>query len=133
MTIKLVVKRQPSFATGTLGALYVNGEFFCYTMEDPVRPAGVYVKDETAIPAGTYPVTLVKSPRFGYLTPRLGGKLAARGILLHKGNGPEDSRGCILVGMSKMPNNQRIYNCPPAFEGLMHRLLDAPSITLTIQ
>ncbi|MGI4835091.1 MAG: DUF5675 family protein [Janthinobacterium lividum] len=138
MKLELLLKRQASFkregkiSGGTLGELSLNGHFFCYTLEDEVRPAGQVVAGETAIAAGTYPVSLAKSPRLGYLTPRLGGAVAGRGILLHRGNLPEDSLGCILVGLAKLPTGRKIYKSAEAFEQLMHRLLDASSITLTI-
>lgn len=139
MNLEAELIRHPSFrragtqSGGTLGELYLNGKFFCWTMEDEVRPAGQYVKHETAIAAGRYPVTVEKSPRLGYLTPRLGGAVAGRGILVHRGNKPEDSTGCILVGLAKLPTNRKIYKSEEAFEALMHRLLAAGSFSLTIR
>ncbi len=102
----------------TIGKLYVDGEFFCDTMEDVDRGltadmteseiASKKVYGKTAIPRGTYSVTLnVKSPKYsqraqysfcdGYL-PRLIGVPGFEGILIHIGNYPEDTDGCILVG-----------------------------------
>lgn len=132
MNVLLDLKRRPTTGGCTLGELSLNGKFFCYTMEDPVRPAGVYVPNETAIAAGTYPVTIEKSPRLGRLTPRLGGAVAGRGILMHWGNGAADTKGCILVGFAHLPTNLKVYKSEEAFEALMHRLLDAATITLTI-
>lgn len=59
----------------TIGKLYVDGEFFCDTMEDVDRGltadmteseiASKKVYGKTAIPRGTYSVTLnVKSPKY---------------------------------------------------------------------
>ena len=102
----------------TIGKLYVDGEFFCDTMEDVDRGltadmseleiASKKVYGKTAIPRGTYSVILdVKSPKYsqraqysfcdGYL-PRLVGVPGFDGILIHIGNYPEDTDGCILVG-----------------------------------
>lgn len=102
----------------TIGKLYVDGEFFCDTMEDVDRGltadmteseiASKKVYGKTAIPRGTYSVTLdVRSPKYsqraqysfcdGYL-PRLIGVPGFEGILIHIGNYPEDTDGCILVG-----------------------------------
>src|SRR5688572_32863405 len=36
----------------TIGSLYINGDFFCYTLEDKTRPIKIY--GETAIPKGMY-------------------------------------------------------------------------------
>jgi hypothetical protein len=133
MNAQLQLKRHPSANGCTLGELSFNGKFFCYTLEDVVRPAGKVVVNETAIPAGTYPVTIERSPTFHMLTPRLGGALAGRGVLIHPGNGPKDTRGCILVGFAKLPSNVKIYQSREAFEALMGKLLGAASISLTIQ
>ena len=64
------VKRQPS-GTCTIGELFIDGNFECYTLEDQVREvAGVpvatwKVPGATAIPVGTYQVTIDLSQRFG--------------------------------------------------------------------
>ena len=128
----LTIKRRPSANGCTIGELSYNGKFFCYTLEDVVRPAGEHVANETAIPAGCYPVTIDRSPTFKMLTPRLGGALAGRGVLIHPGNGPKDTRGCILVGLAKLPSNVKIYKSQEAFQALMTKLLDATTIELTI-
>lgn len=133
MNALLTLKRSPSAHGCTIGELFLNGKFFCYTLEDVVRPAGAKVAGQTAIPAGTYPVTITRSPAFRMLTPRLGGVPGFEGVLIHPGNGPKDTRGCILVGLAKLPSNTKIYQSREAFEQLMAKLLDARTITLTIE
>ncbi len=133
MKVLLELRRQPSANGCTIGELFYNGKFFCYTLEDVVRPAGQFVADQTAIAAGTYPVTLTVSPRLRILTPRLGGAVASRGILMHVGNTATDTKGCILVGFSKLPSNVKIYKSVEAFQALMTKLLEASSIELTIR
>jgi hypothetical protein len=133
MKLLLDLIRQKSANGCTIGQLSLNGKFFCYTLEDVVRPAGEHVANETAILAGTYPVTIERSPAFRILTPRLGGALAGRGVLIHAGNSAVDTRGCILVGFSKLPSNVKIYKSQEAFQALMGKLLDATSITLTVR
>ena len=133
MNIELLLERAPSAHGCTLGRLSINGIFFCYTLEDVVRPAGVKVAGETAIPAGVYPVTIERSPTFRMLTPRLHEVPGFEGVLLHPGNGPKDTRGCVLVGLAKLPSNTKIYQSREAFEKLMTRLLPADTITLTIR
>ena len=133
MNALLEVKRHPTANGCTLGELSLNGKFFCYTLEHPVRPAAQAVPGATAIPAGSYPVALTRSPSFGMLTPRLGGAVAGRGILLHPGNTVADSKGCLLVGFAKLPSNVKIYQSREAFETLMGKLLSATTITLTIR
>ena len=115
--MKLTLKRIALRGTYTIGRLYINGERFCDTLEDPVRDLNKNGKfdngekkiyGQTAIPYGTYGVTMkVKSPKFsqkaayafcgGYL-PRLLNVPEFEGILIHIGNYPKDTEGCILVG-----------------------------------
>lgn len=116
--MELLLKRIARRETYTIGKLYIDGVYFCDTLEDtdrglrqdmslPVirakKRAGV-----TAIPTGRYKVTLkVQSPRFskkemyqfckGYL-PRLVNVLGFEGVLIHVGNTAKDTEGCILVG-----------------------------------
>lgn len=132
MNANLELRRDKSALGCTIGHLYLNGKFFCHTLEDPVRPAGAVVPGDTAIAAGTYPVTLTMSPRLRMLTPRLGGRLEGRGVLLHPGVKATDTIGCILLGMAVQPNRMRLSRSVEAFEALMGQLLAFGRITLTI-
>jgi hypothetical protein len=87
----------------TIGKLYIDGEYFCDTLEDKVRDLDVEVKisGETAIPAGKYEVVVNKSPKFGRELPRLLNVPKFDGILIHRGNSAKDTAGCILVGENK--------------------------------
>ena len=119
--MKLVLDRKWKKDGYTIGRLYIDGEIFCNTLEDkdrgltkdmPVSRIKVLkVKDKTAIPTGTYAVTLrIQSPKFryykayefcdGYL-PRLCQVPGFDGVLIHIGNTAEDSSGCILVGENR--------------------------------
>ena len=105
----------------TVGHLYIDGKYFCDTMEDKDRGLldsmslaeikSKKVSSETAIPRGTYKVTLdVVSPKYSkkyfYIkvckgkVPRLLNVKGFEGILIHAGNTEEDSAGCLLVGMN---------------------------------
>lgn len=116
--MELRLKRIARRDTYTIGHLYVDGKYFCDTIEDADRglrqdlPVSVNIAKKkagvTAIPVGRYQVTLgVKSPRFskksqydfcrGYL-PRLINVPAFEGVLIHIGNTANDTEGCILVG-----------------------------------
>lgn len=98
--MKLRVERLWKKPAYTVGRLFVDGKFFCNTLEDTVRDLSnekkVYGK--TAIPYGEYKVVYNWSPKFGRTLPRLLNVPAFEGILIHPGNTADDSAGCILVG-----------------------------------
>jgi lysozyme len=115
--LELHLQRHASLADRTLGQLTKNGVHVCFTCEDVVRPAGVKVADATAIPAGRYLVTVAYSPTFKKDLPRLANVPGFAGILMHGGNGPEDTRGCILVG--RQQDKTKIWDCAPAVQALI--------------
>lgn len=98
--MKLRVERLWKKPAYTVGRLFVDGKFFCNTLEDTVRDLSnekkVYGK--TAIPYGEYRVVYNWSPKFGRNLPRLLNVPAFEDILIHPGNTADDSAGCILVG-----------------------------------
>lgn len=97
MTLTLV--REPSSAGWTFGVLYVDGRFQCHTLEDVVRT--VKIQGETAIPAGTYGLTISQSPRFGRRLPFVENVPGFAGVRIHAGNRAKDTEGCILVGRGR--------------------------------
>ena len=98
--MKLKVERLWKKPGYTVGRLYVDGKFFCNTLEDTVRDLHRERKlpGKTAIPYGEYKVVFNWSPKFGRNLPRLLNVPAFEGILIHPGNTADDSSGCILVG-----------------------------------
>ena len=96
--INLEVKRIKKESDYTIGQLFINGEYFCDTLEDEIRQ--VKVMHETAIPVGTYKVTLEGSPKFKRILPLLHNVPGFTGILIHSGNTDKHTSGCILVGKS---------------------------------
>ena len=124
----------PRRFVSTLDTRLLNGEtYFCDTLEPAWRnllgiglPAeeenerlgrvsgkkAQKMKGTTAIPEGTYPVVITKSPRFKKWLPLLQGVPDFEGIRIHAGNYPDDTQGCILVGENKekgMVVNSRIW------------------------
>ena len=102
--MKLLVRRTALKDTYTIGRLYVDGDYFCDTLEDRVRNLRKEAKvaGETAIPDGRYKVTITMSPRFGRLLPLLHDVPQFTGVRIHAGNTAKDTQGCILVGFNRV-------------------------------
>lgn len=129
--IKLLVKREFFAETYTIGKLYVDGVYFCDTLENPVRPEGIKIPNETAIPYGTYEVIVNFSPKFKRILPRLLNVPMFDGILIHRGNSVKDTSGCILVGENKVKG--MVLNSTPYEEKLVELLKDKKDIEITIE
>lgn len=114
--MEITVKRKFFGDTYTIGDLYVDGEKFCNTLEDKVRPDGVKVFGETAIPYGSYNVTITMSNRFKKLMPLVENVKGFDGIRIHSGNTDADTHGCLLVGVNSIKG--QITNSRVIFEKL---------------
>ena len=101
--MRLILKRLYLKTDYTIGKLYMDGKYFCDTLEDQVRDLTKEKKipGKTAIPAGTYEIVVNVSPRFKRKLPRLLDVPGFDGILIHRGNTAEDTAGCILVGENR--------------------------------
>ena len=96
--MKIKVDRIYKGESYTIGRMYLNGEYFCDTLEDAIRP--VKIPNETAIPAGTYKVEVTYSPRFKRNLPLLIDVPNYTGIRIHEGSNKDRTSGCILVGFN---------------------------------
>lgn len=106
MLIKL--KRYDLQDAYTMGWLYINGDYFCDTLEDTDRMlyndmavtaiAKTKVAGQTAIPYGRYAVKMTFSARFQRLMPLVCNVPCFDGVRIHAGNTAKDTAGCILLG-----------------------------------
>lgn len=130
--MKLRLERKYFKDTYTIGNLYIDGTFFCNTLEDKNRDlnkngkfdngeAKMYA--ETCIPFGTYDVKITFSPKFKRELPWLQNVPSFTGILIHRGNTAKDSAGCILVGENKAVGN--VLNSTPYEEKLVKMMKEA--------
>ena len=107
MLIKLI-RNQPQ-GKALFGQLYVDGTFFCDTLENT----------DYAIPSGFYRLRVTMSPRFKIFLPILDGVIGRTGIRIHAGNTIDHTEGCILVGEADLPNLRLLSSLKT-----LHRLCD---------
>lgn len=118
--MEILVDRVWKKESYSIGRLYIDGIFFCNTLEDTDRGLTQTMPIEeikkikkasiTAIPTGIYAIDMnTISPRFsknswlvkncnGARLPRLIDVPGFTGVLIHLGNTAKDTDGCILVG-----------------------------------
>lgn len=104
--MKLQLLRLYDSGKATVGVLYIDGKFECWTLEDEKRD--VKVKGETRIPEGTYEIKLrtegthhtdyAKKFSFHKGMLHLQNVPNFQFILIHIGNTEKDTDGCILLG-----------------------------------
>jgi hypothetical protein len=107
----------------TIGRMYLDGVFECFTLEDGIRTNKVY--GETAIPAGSYPVIVNYSPRFKVSLPLIRNVPNFEGVRIHPGNTPANTLGCILVGRNWKQGTEEITASRLAFEPLKRKIVEA--------
>ena len=105
--MRLALLRYGEGDDSTLGLLFVDEGFACYTLEDEAR--AVKVPGETRIPNGMYqiqfrevmtPLTQRYRDRFPWFTWHLELQhvVGFTNVYLHIGNDDDDTDACILVG-----------------------------------
>lgn len=140
ITVKRIAKR----GSYTIGKMYIDGEYFCDTLEDTDRGLlqsmdlneikSKKIPGQTAIPTGTYKVIVNQSPKFKRNLPRLLAVPGFEGVLIHRGNTNKDTAGCILIGENKEVG--KVINSTRYEMRLVNKLLyiqsNKENITITI-
>ncbi|MDQ2177942.1 DUF5675 family protein [Marinifilum sp. D714] len=135
MNLQLI--RYSMSESSTLGMLFIDGHFSCYTLEDAAREKKI--PGETCIPAGIYGITLRteggQNHRYTQKFPNMHkGMLHLlnvpnfKYVYIHFGNTKEDTDGCILVG-DGANNNQIeegfVSSSVKAYQGIYKIIVDA--------
>jgi hypothetical protein len=138
MNMELKVLRYSSSKESTLGLLFIDGLFACYTLEDEHRT--VKVMGETRIPAGRYEIRLRSFGGLHWRYLKRYGSEFHKGmlqlmdvpgftdILIHKGNDDDDTGGCLLLGDSSNNNQEKdgfISNSTVAYNRIYPVVRDA--------
>lgn len=130
--MKLELKRIALKPNYTIGKLFINGTYYCDTIEDKVidlNKNGKFddglnkVMHQTAIPYGTFKVVVNHSPKFKRELPRLLDVPYFEGILIHNGSDQNSSSGCIIVGENKTVG--KVTNSTFYMNNLTARIKDA--------
>lgn len=110
-TMRLTLIRIANRPTYCIGKLYIDGVYFCDTIEDTdmglkdemslEEILSKKVKGETAIPSGIYQVTITYSPKYKKNMPLINNVKGYSGIRIHSGNTSKDTEGCLIVGKNK--------------------------------
>lgn len=149
--MNLLIKRIAKRDNYTIGKLYIDGVYFCDTLEDKDRGltqsmqlsqiSKIKVYGSTAIPTGTYIVNMgIVSPKFktrkwaipydGKI-PRLQNVNGFDGVLIHPGSSNKDTYGCLLVGKNTLIG--KLTESQNTFHKLMKILSKNKDIIITIQ
>ena len=134
------VKRVAFKKDYTIGKLYIDGKYVCDTLEDrdrglddsmneeDIKKKKVY--GETAIPYGTYKVSITYSNKFKKMLPLIENVKGFSGIRIHSGNTAKDSLGCILVGENKEVG--KVINSRKTFDKLFGLIKNEKNLFITI-
>ena len=124
------VKRFEFKDTHTVGKMYVDGIYECYTLEDAIRN-GTKVLGKTAIPIGEYKLIIDASVRFKQDMPHILDVPDFTGVRIHSGNTSADTDGCILLG-STWAGKDFIGNSKIAYKKFFDKLKKAKTATIKI-
>lgn len=152
--MNILVKRTYKKDNYTIGDLYIDGEWFCNTLEDKDRNLTsdmdeedikkIKVYGETAIPTGTYKlVTNVVSPKFSSYefyksvcngcVPKLLSVKGFDGILIHVADGYKGAQlvqGCLGIGYNKIKGG--LLDGKEVFKQFWNKIKDEKEILITI-
>jgi len=133
--MKLTLQRLFFTQRSTCGELFIDSQTqrFCYTLELPVKDG----LPGSAIPPGTYQIELAPSPKFHLSNdpwveryadamPHIIDIPKRSLIMIHWGNAPENTDGCILVG--NLHDLDTVGDSRAAFEKLYPLLADGDTV-----
>lgn len=128
--MNLLLQRIYDNGDSTIGALFINNELQCFTLEDQHQDKKI--KGETRIPAGIYQLKIrqeltdltkkyrLRFPWFKYHI-EITNIPNFVGVYLHIGNNDDNSAGCVLTG-NTVNKDGTLLNSTTAFTTLYMKL-----------
>lgn len=139
--MKLELVRIANRPTYCIGKLYIDGVWFCDTIEDTDRGLDdsmsvdeilkKKIKGETAIPTGVYKIEITYSPKYKRMMPLLISVKGYSGVRIHSGNTSKDTEGCLLVGRNTKVG--MVTDSRNTYQRLFARLQNAKDILIEIK
>ena len=127
MTLEVI--RDKDTGKETLGRMYCEGDFLCWTIERPWKDNERRI---SCIPEGTYPLFTKEYGRFydkyQLPIPILGDTSPRSEILIHPANWAKQLAGCIAVGSTQVGN--AVYNSVKTWKKYLPIFSEADEITI---
>ena len=129
MSVELV--RLEEAEDGTFGVMLIDGHVFCVTLEPPDKDNKSNISN---ILPGYYNLRRVNSPKYG-MTFQVEDVPGRSHILIHSGNVPKHTKGCILIAQyfGKLRGNRAVLNSGNTFKAFMAAMegIDITGIDIT--
>jgi hypothetical protein len=132
MEIKVIRKEFENDTT--MGEMFIDNKFFCYTLEDKDRgysehtPLSQIKEDKvigsSAIPYGRYRVIMSYSIKLKRYLPLLLEVPLGKGIRIHNGTDIDWTHGCVLVGFKRNGKTKLFLQSAKDAEHKLVELLD---------
>lgn len=134
--MKLSLFRKWKKANYTIGKLKIDSEYFCDTLEPPVRnlvdynhdgdfndPGEGKVYGNTAVMPETYEIKMTMFESLGKKMPLLIGTKGFTGVFIHAGETVKNTKACILAGKNDKPG--RLVDSPYCVRKICEMLTEA--------
>lgn len=102
---KIYVVRYKQTPESTTSVLTIDGSNFKGFILEPKGPSTAQAEQNRRIPTGVYKLSTHNGEKYKNVFLLSNSQVsAARAILIHQGNSPRDTRGCLLIGLAASNN-----------------------------
>ena len=126
--MQIEVYRDMLTVNSAVSRISVNNVPMWYGLEPPLTREG---EGPVAIPEGVFTLSIVWSPKHQFYVPLVNDVPGHTAIEIHPGDFPQDTLGCLLVGMTRSVD--RLYASRDAWSQMFCKILEAiPKERVTI-